>query len=436
MRDGHQTFAERKRGGAGSGGGIQQVTSSDGSITVTNPTGPIVDITLPPSDLPRFQLALSYGQGSIGNDDLNAAESFWFQPQSIVNSPLPDQPHEWPTSRELTFIGVTIFVNAANIILTADGDEPRFIITVDEIDTIFQVALTAGAHVDQLLQANGIIAIPAGSRVGVRFDGSGVDAGSTLRCEMILDGAETGTPIPPPPIPTSQLLFDWQSENFALTPTTPGNATAEWTDATANNNDLGHGNAALANLPTIVPGAFNTHPGIAFARLSTFELTSLLPATCWAPNGARTLAFVLQPDNIWPGVILNTKGGFGGTNVDYWLTQIAAPQGVMRVEANEIETITDFFDTNGQKIVVMFWTTGAIGDPVHVSINGVEPTLTGVMADEVAAFVTFWLGWDNDVFFPDSKRFSGMYARGLGWSRVLTVSERIGVVGNLTAEYL
>lgn len=37
-------------GGGGGGGGVTQITSADGSVTVTNPTGPTVDLSAPDTD--------------------------------------------------------------------------------------------------------------------------------------------------------------------------------------------------------------------------------------------------------------------------------------------------------------------------------------------------------------------------------------------------
>src|SRR4029078_9500499 len=188
--EGHPTYAPRSTGaGSGGGGTISEITSSDGSIVVTNPNGPITDLVVAPSSLPKFQLALSYGQGSSGNDDLEVGESFWFQPQSVNLSPLADQIHEWPSRRALAFIGLTVYVDDAQINVDESGEDPAFIITIDGIDTIFQIALPAGSHSDETLETGGIVAIPAGSRVRVRWNGPGLDTGSTLRCEKVLAGA-------------------------------------------------------------------------------------------------------------------------------------------------------------------------------------------------------------------------------------------------------
>jgi hypothetical protein len=380
-----------------------------------------------PDTLPKFQLALSYGQGAAGNDDLAAGESFWFQPQSVNLSPEADQVHEWPTAREISFIGLFVFVDVATIVLT--GDEPRFIVTVDGVDTIYQRALASGAHADEPLEISGAIAIPAGSRIGVRFDGAGLDAGSTLRCEMILDGATTGEPIPPPPIPTSGLLVDWLSENYSITDLGAGSFQGDLTDASGNGNNVSTGGTLLTHVPTIEVDAFNDHPGIGATRANTFGMTKVGP-TWLAGNAARTFAFVLKGTNIDLGELLHRRSVAGNSwSVD--VTNTTTPQPFWANNAGTIDNSGPFIDFNNFKAVLMLWTAGTIGAPLFASVNGVTVALTGTMAAEGAA--TNYIELFGFTFGP---RFDGIVGRALAWNRVLTVSERIGVVGNLAAGYL
>jgi len=426
-----QVFATLSPAGvsAGGSGGVQSITGTPPILVDnTDPANPV--ISLDASASPLFQLALSYGQGPAGNADLDAGDSFWFQAQSINGTPEPDQVHEWPVARDLAFIGLTVFVDDATIALA--GDEPRFIVTVDGVDTIFQVNLTAGAHVQEPFQTNGVIAIPAGSRVGVRFDGSGIDAGSTLRCEIILDGAETGTPIPPPPIPTAGLLVDWQSENYVITPpTSPGGSDAQGnlTDVSGNGNDVSTGGTLLIHVPTIVPNAFNTHPGIGATRANTFGMTKVGP-TWLAGNAPRTFAVVLEGTNIDLGELLHRRS-LAGNSWSIDITNTTTPQPFWANNAGTIDNNGSFVDFNGQKAVLMLWTAGTIGAPLFATVNGVTIALTGTMAAEGAA--TNFIELFGFTFGP---RFDGIVGRLLTWNRVLTVSERIGVVSNLTEGYL
>jgi len=436
--EGHPTYAPRSTGaGSGGGGTISEITSSDGSIVVTNPNGPITDLVVAPSSLPKFQLALSYGQGSSGNDDLEVGESFWFQPQSVNLSPLADQIHEWPSRRALAFIGLTVYVDDAQINVDESGEDPAFIITIDGIDTIFQIALPAGSHSDETLETGGIVAIPAGSRVGVRWNGPGIDTGSTLRCEMVLDGAEVGTPIPPPPIPTTQLIADWASENYSIQDLGGGSFAGQWLDDTANNNDLTSGGSALANIAAIVPNAFNADAGVQFTRSTQTAGTEVLKknAPTWlAANGPRTFAWVLEGGAIELGCLLHVRGAtVASYNIQ--INGVTTPQLIWKANGGDISNIDTFIDLSGNKAVIVLWTTGGIGDPLFLSVNGVQYELdVGMFAEGLTSFIQ--IGYDDGVYFPDSWRLSATIARGLTWSRVLSTSERIGVIANLSARYL
>jgi len=416
-------------------GTISEITSNDGSIVVTNPNGPTTDLSVAPvpSALPRFQLALSYGQGASGNADLEVGESFWFQPQSVNLSPEADQPHEWPVVRELAFIGLAVFVDDADIALAEGGDEPRFIITIDRVDTIFQISLASGAHADELLQTNGLIAIPAGSTIGVRFDGSGVDTGSTLRCEIILDGAETGEPIPPPPIPTTQLVLDLASENYTVTPA-GGASHGDWTDDSGEGTDVGTGGTLLAHVPVKELLAFNDDAGVTFSRANSFGLTSALGPTWGAANTPFTMVMVIRGDSISPGTLFHVRAtDISAHNQNFQLSGASLPQIAMDFDGTKIQNTDPFFDLNGEKAVLMWWSDGGVGDDVHLSVNGVEATLDNTMkANAIASFIE--VGFDEGG--PDALRADCSYARVLYWTRKLTVSERIGVIGNLTERYL
>jgi len=434
-----QVAGSEPRGGGGAGS-ITEITSTDGTVTITNPTGPVVDLSVStdPGELPTFDLALSYGQGDSGNDALASGESFWFQPQAVNLSPLADQVHEWPTRRDISFIGLLVYIDAAQINVDESGDEPRFIVTINGVDTIYQIALTAGAHADEWLEISGAVDIVGGvSNIGVRLDGASIDDASTLRCEMILSGSETGTPIPPPPIPTSQLLADWASENYTIEDAGGGDFFGQWLDDTANGNDLVSGGTLLANVPAIVPNAFNADAGVQFSRTTQTAGSEVLKknAPTWlAANGPRTFAWVVQGTAIEVGCLLHVRGATVAS-YNLQINGTTTPQLVWKANGGDISNVSTFIDLSGNKAVIMLWTDGGIGDPLHLSVNGVEYTLdNGMFAEGTTAFVQ--MGYDDGVYFPDSWRLAAIVARALPWSRVLSTSERIGVLSNLSARYL
>jgi hypothetical protein len=246
---------------------------------------------------------------------------------------------------------------------------------------------------------------------------------------MVLDGAETGTPIPPPPIPTSGLLVAWLSENYAITDLGAGSFQGDLTDTSGNNNDVSTGGTLLIHVPMIVPNAFNAHPGVRATRANTFGMPMVGP-TWLAGNGARTFAFVLQGTNIELGELLHRRSVAGNS----WSINVAnttTPQPFWQNTAGTIDNNGSFVDLNGVKGILLLWTNGGIGDPLFASVNGIDVPLTGTMAAEGAA--TNYIELFGFNFGP---RLDGILGAGYAWNRVLSVSERIGVVGNLTEDYL
>jgi hypothetical protein len=142
---------------------------------------------------------------------------------------------------------------------------------------------------------------------------------------------------------------------------------------------------------------------------------------------------VIRGESISPGTLLHVRGDITAHNVNYQLSGSSSPQIVMNFNGDRINNTTPFFDTNGQAAVLMWWTSGGIGDPIHFSVNGVEGTLDDTMKTEGAAsFIE--VGYDEGG--PDALRADCTYARILPWNRVLSTTERAGVLANLAERYL
>lgn len=350
----------------------------------------------------------------------------------------PQQVREWPIARALAYVGLIVWVDAAEIILAEGGDDPRFIVTVDGVDTILQLVLTEGTHAGgELLSTGAFIDVAANSRIGVRFDGTGLDAGCSLRCEMMIDGAGSGSPVPPPPIPPSGLLADWASENYVLAIESGPNLRGTWTDDSGNENDLFTG---LGSDPTAFPqteaNAFNDDPGVTFVRgvTSSPPTTSFNPYVWYAPNTPRTIAMVVRGDNLSVGNLLDVSGSHVYTLQGGTLPQPAYIQCSDPPPSIPINT-TDFVDINGQKAVLMWWSEGGIGDTLHFAVNGVEIPLDAPLGTE-PAHINLGIGRGTFIDLALTLMADASFARVLAWNRVLTPAERIGVLSNLTARYL
>ena len=149
-----------------------------------------------------------------------------------------------------------------------------------------------------------------------------------------------------------------------------------------------------------------------------------------AGNAPRTVAFVIEGTNIDLGELFHRRS-IAGNSFSVKISNTTTPQPFWENNAGTLDNNGTFIDFSGFKAVVMMWTTGGIGDTMFASVNGVAIPLTGTMAAEGAA--TNFIELFGFTFGP---RFDGLLARKLWWNRVLTASERIGVVGNLTARYL
>ncbi len=162
-----------------SGGGtgtIESITSPDGSIVVTNPTGPDVQIQIPPSA--SFELALSFGHGMEADTHLPSNTAFWLSPTTIADIAAGFDPsfavREWPLDQSLENVGLDLVVDLSDF----PGKTLPVIVTVDGVDTAIVITVPDAISSPTVLQASAALAVSAGSAIGVRVDGS-----------LIFDGA-------------------------------------------------------------------------------------------------------------------------------------------------------------------------------------------------------------------------------------------------------
>ena len=240
-----------------------------------------------------------------------------------------------------------------------------------------------------------------------------------------LAGRSGGFPIPPP-IPTSGLLLDLASENYSINDDGGGNATGTWLDQSGNANNLATDSLPVALVPEIQPAEFNTDPGVNFVRAIPTDPVKKFTAPVWySANAPRTVAMVFRGSSSDPGAILLAIASH-----IYGLIGSTLPQIVYSGNA-QIKNTGTFVDTNGQKVVVMWWTTGAIGAPLFVTVNADQVAPLDATMPSENAIEGLMVGFGTGI-----GRSNASVARIVAYNRVLDETERAAVNGNFTARYL
>lgn len=388
---GHQGFRDEGGGGA--------------SVTGDNVVDGVVE--------QGFDLYLSFGQGTDGTDNnLPTDESFWLGPQVDADHATVDQAREWPTDIALHFVKLLVYIDDAGI---SGETGVSFIVTLNGADTPISVSIPAGVTTGAELSIGAFLEVAANSRLGVRVDGSGVTAGSKLRCEARLIGSQSGTPTTPTALP---------SDPLALYPSSALAASGEsWDDTTGNGFGLGVPPVLGARRPDVLQNtAFNGNRYAHFGTTATDILateTEMFPGHV-NPVEPRTFAAVIRPTNATGG----TVGCFRLT-ADYfscalWKTagnQYAYENG----DANN-SLLSSVIDYGGDELVCV-WVTDGVS--VTLYVDGVaRAAATNAVGPETGVAPGFSLGnmlaHFGDRGFEGDICFAGVWARAWDNSEILS----------------
>lgn len=177
-------------GGGGGGGGITSISSPGGSVTVGNPTGPAVTVDVNAAAFPAvlFDMFLSYGHGMDVDANLPAATSFWLSPNTISDLARADQVREWEVDHPLTSLRLLVVISES----AGLGVGLTVVVTVDGSDIALSVLLPDGVLFDTSYEAFLVLAVPAGSFIGVRVDGAALGAAASVRMQVRLIGLGAG----------------------------------------------------------------------------------------------------------------------------------------------------------------------------------------------------------------------------------------------------
>ena len=360
-----------------------------------------------------FDLALSFGHGNGTTDqELPAAAAWWMTPTGTADDAQPDQVREWVTNRALHFVALLVFVDASNF--TGDGP-PTLIVTVDGADTGVTIPLPFGTDADgRTFTVSAALEVPANSKLGVRFNGGGLGAGSFWRAEARLIGAGSAIPLPPPVLPGLGLIAQWETDPTVSTITLVAGGIDKVTDASGSGFDLVQ--ATAIRRPTLASAAFNAFDGIVFPsamdRILEYSATNL----GLADGGARTVMCVCEPDGAAGGSLVVFKRATNYLGCELWLdggTQRLYGNGAFPTPAN-IDALTPV-DYGGNRIVVIWDFDGA---DMLVSVNAVAiPASTTAIGDETSVAPGVTLGNNNGVF--GDRGFIGKIAGAWIWSRSL-----------------
>ncbi len=438
------TAGQAGDGGGGGGGGILDVTSPDGSITVTNPAGPHVQVEVNPaaSRSTLFDLFLSYGHGMAVDANLPALASFWFSPTTIADLAIAGQVREWVTEEALGFLELVVRVDAAHLV-TGGG---AFVLTVNGLDTALSLSLGAGDTADTTLATSALLPVSAGSKLGVRWNGSAAADGSTLRAEIRLQAAATGTPIIPSTLPINPLAL-FRPEDLATDGTS-------WVDSVAGHlytltvppSTPAPGYHPIAGPNRILDGSFNNNPYAQFLpytgpgpavytpnQLRT--LTGMFSGTGGTPISPRTIVAVCRPTSSIGGLLASTQLSGNAFNAVLYKPTGDPTQSAYYNFTKGLPTNINMstpVNLAGQE-VVLIWRTD--GTTLEFFIDGILQTLAASLVGDDGFVATGFslggsgnytsqIGWQGDICFEGV------------WARRFTDAEVLSATGNLAAEYV
>lgn len=196
---GHRGLVDEPQGG--SGGGIGEITSTDGSVVITNPTGPTTDLSVLGALDNGWALELSYGDGNGSTDDdlpvsPETETEFWIGQGMDADHAGPlggGQVREWPTHQWLGTLRLIAQIDHAQF----SGGEwggSRLVVTVDGAETGIEIAYSDVVVDDNYQTVAGDYVVAPGSKIGLKLVTVALGDGSKLRGHFRIVGGVTEAP--------------------------------------------------------------------------------------------------------------------------------------------------------------------------------------------------------------------------------------------------
>jgi hypothetical protein len=188
--------------GAGGGGGtIREITSADGSVVVTNPTGPVTDLSVPGAEGAGWGVELSYGDGNGSTDDdlpvsPESETTFWIGEGMDADHAGPlggGQVREWPTHQWLAALRLVATIDYAQF-FGAEWGGSRLVVTVDGVETGIEIAYADVVVENDYQTVAAAIAVAPGSKIGLKLVTIALGDGSKLRGHFRLIGEVSVAP--------------------------------------------------------------------------------------------------------------------------------------------------------------------------------------------------------------------------------------------------
>lgn len=427
-------------GGARAGlGGVRTTgeASGTGGTPTPTPEPQLVGV--------RFDLPVSFGHGIAADQNLPAATSFWLSPTTIADLAVADQSREWLTQSPIGFLYLDMYVDAANLV-TAGA---RLIVTVNGLDTPIGLDISTGVTTAFKGSTSALFTVDSGSVVGIRFDGSALGDGSTLRLEARLRGYETGTPFVPSELPADPLAL-FLPEDLAVDGET-------WVDSVT-------GNLYTCTVPTpsgppppgieqisgptwTQDGSFNNHPYAYFKNYNgplgqnytpnmLATSVSMFAGSVAPPIAPRTYVVVCKADDGQGGILASGQYGTPCFEAAWYKPagdlQRAAYFNQAKGSPVTCEIVTDQ-NLAGNELVLIWRTDGTT---VEFFINGVkQPLVTDLVGADFSARTGFTIGNLASAEFSSRDGFRGSICFEGVWARSFTDNEVLSATSYCTGEF-
>lgn len=265
------TAAGGSGAGTGSGGTIREITSVDGSVTVTNPNGPITDLSVPGAAGAGWGLELSYGDGNGSTDDdlpvsLETETEFWIGEGMDADHAGPlggGQVREWPTHTWLTSLRLVAYIDRAQF-AGVDWAGSRLVVTVDGVETGIEIAYSDVVVTDDYQTVAADYLVAPGSRIGLKLATVALGDGSKLRGHFRVIGEVAEAPVGPYVTEDLTLWLESISDDGFDIETDVDGVTV-WPDRSTYENDaIKRTDNPGLGYATIEPAVLNGQPAVRF----------------------------------------------------------------------------------------------------------------------------------------------------------------------------